>query len=322
MGRTTTLRYLPDLYPQSPYRLRSLLLDELRRNIATNIWQFREEINGVSARLQHTELNTADHENRIQTMERQMAALQREQTQAKENMAVMEDKRRWKNIKTRGLPDTLEPAEFPHLFRRMLNTLFPAKQAKAIPLDGWYRIPKPATSTQSNSRDTIICFQQSQDQLAFMAAIRNRSPLQFEEHSLTFFPDLSRATLDWRRSLHPLTKGTHCPKILYRWGAPRSLIIPKEHGDLKLTNAAEIPGIVQANGCSTISADTFHYYSLGPREGAPIRTGGPPRKPIVTLRVMNCSQNTTIIYRTFCNSSTVSFFSLSPFALNVYHMFT
>ncbi|CAH2247466.1 Hypothetical predicted protein [Pelobates cultripes] len=91
--------------------LRSLL-DELHRNIATDIGQFREEINGVSARLQHTELNTTDHENRIQTLERQMAALQQEQTQAKENMAVMEDKRRWKNIKIRGLPDTLEPAEF------------------------------------------------------------------------------------------------------------------------------------------------------------------------------------------------------------------
>ncbi|CAH2222302.1 Hypothetical predicted protein [Pelobates cultripes] len=109
-----------------------------------------------------------------------------------------------------------------------------------MPLDRWYRIPKPATSTQSNSRDTIICFQQSQDRLAFMAAIRNRSPLQFEEHSLTFFPDLSRATLDWGRLI--------ARKISYRWGAPRSLIIPKEQGNLKLTNAAEIPGIMQALG--------------------------------------------------------------------------
>ncbi|CAH2284000.1 Hypothetical predicted protein [Pelobates cultripes] len=142
--------------------LRSLL-DELRRNIATDIGQFREEINGVSARRQHTELNSADHENRIQTLERQMAALQRDQTQAKEDLAVMEDRRRWKNIKIRGLPDTLAPAELPHLFRRMLTALFPAKQAKAMPLDGWYRIPKPTASTQSASRNTVIRFQQSQD---------------------------------------------------------------------------------------------------------------------------------------------------------------
>ncbi|CAH2283261.1 Hypothetical predicted protein [Pelobates cultripes] len=130
----------------------------------------------------------------------------------------------------------------------MLTALFPAKQAKAMPLDGWYRIPKPAASTQSTSRDNIIRFQQSQDRLAFMAAIRNRSPLQFEEHSLTYFPDLSRATLDWRRSLRPLTKELIARKIPYRWGAPRSLIIPQEHGDLKLTNAAEIPCIVQTLG--------------------------------------------------------------------------
>ncbi|CAH2278037.1 Hypothetical predicted protein [Pelobates cultripes] len=96
---------------------------------------------------------------------------------------------------------------------RMLNALFSARQAKAMPLDRWYRIPKPATITQSTSRDTIVRIQQSQDRLAFMAAIRNRSPFQFEEHLLTFFPDLSRATLEWRHSQRPLTKELIAHKI-------------------------------------------------------------------------------------------------------------
>ncbi|CAH2252150.1 Hypothetical predicted protein [Pelobates cultripes] len=38
------------------------ILDELRRNIAADIGLFREEIRGVSARLQNTEPNTAAQE--------------------------------------------------------------------------------------------------------------------------------------------------------------------------------------------------------------------------------------------------------------------
>ncbi|CAH2273325.1 Hypothetical predicted protein [Pelobates cultripes] len=52
------------------------LLNELRRNIATDIGQLRKEINGVSALLQLTELNSADHENCIQVLERPITALQ------------------------------------------------------------------------------------------------------------------------------------------------------------------------------------------------------------------------------------------------------
>ncbi|CAH2324360.1 Hypothetical predicted protein, partial [Pelobates cultripes] len=48
---------------------------------------------------------------------------------------ALENKRRWKNINVRGLPDTMEVAEFSHYFRRLLSMLFSAKQAKAMTLD-------------------------------------------------------------------------------------------------------------------------------------------------------------------------------------------
>ncbi|CAH2312097.1 Hypothetical predicted protein [Pelobates cultripes] len=199
------------------------LLDELRHNIAADIGQFREEIRQGY----NTELNTADHETRIKSLENQLLTLQHTQTQAQDRLESLEDKRHLKNIKIRCLPDNLEPTEFPHLFRRLLTVLFSAKRAKLMPLDGWYKIPKPATGTQRASRDIKVRFQQSQDRLVFMAATRNRSPFNFEEHSLTFFPDLTRATLEWRRSLRPLTTELLAHKM------PWSLIIPRDSGDLK-----------------------------------------------------------------------------------------
>ncbi|CAH2311189.1 Hypothetical predicted protein [Pelobates cultripes] len=114
----------------------------------------------------------------------------------------MEDSRRWKNVKVRGLTNNIEAAESPHFFRSMLLNLFNAKQAKAMLLDGCYRrIPVSPKTTAETSRNVIICFQNGQDRLTFMTVVRNKSPYKFEDRTLTFFPDLSKATLDRRRAL-------------------------------------------------------------------------------------------------------------------------
>ncbi|CAH2282684.1 Hypothetical predicted protein [Pelobates cultripes] len=91
------------------------ILGELRRNIAVDISMFR----GVSAHLQNTEINTAAQETRLVTIEQQLLALQKTQRQHQDSGAALEDKRHWKNIKVHGLPDTVETAELPHLFRNV-----------------------------------------------------------------------------------------------------------------------------------------------------------------------------------------------------------
>ncbi|CAH2306589.1 Hypothetical predicted protein, partial [Pelobates cultripes] len=66
--------------------------------------------------------------------------------QTQYRMAAMEYRRRWKNVKVRGLPDDITAAEIPHLIRRLLTQLFSAKQAKLITLDGCYRFSVPLAS--------------------------------------------------------------------------------------------------------------------------------------------------------------------------------
>ncbi|CAH2223010.1 Hypothetical predicted protein [Pelobates cultripes] len=68
-------------------------------------------------------------------------------------------------------------------------------------LDGCYRLSPPQATTSRSSRDVIIRFQNGPDSQAFLSAVRSASPYHFEEHSLPFYPDISRATMDWRRSL-------------------------------------------------------------------------------------------------------------------------
>ncbi|CAH2295715.1 Hypothetical predicted protein [Pelobates cultripes] len=200
------------------------LLDELRRNIATDISAFREEISGVSALL---------HD-----MEQELSTLKSEQAQKQHRMAAMEEQRWWKNVKVSNLPDTVPTAEIPHLIQRLLTQLISAKQ---MTLDSCYRLTAPLASTTGVHRDVIICFHNGPDNQAFMTTIRNKLPYTFEDDQLTFFPDLSRATLDWRRSLRPLTSELTKHKVPYRWGAPRSLLIPHESRTLKVLEDTEIP---------------------------------------------------------------------------------
>ncbi|CAH2219825.1 Hypothetical predicted protein [Pelobates cultripes] len=67
------------------------LLDELRRNIATDISAFRDEINGVSARLHNAEVTVAGHETRLTILEQELTALRSEQAKLRQHMATMEE---------------------------------------------------------------------------------------------------------------------------------------------------------------------------------------------------------------------------------------
>ncbi|CAH2312732.1 Hypothetical predicted protein [Pelobates cultripes] len=208
MTMAPKLTHLPAKPPVTEETLRDML-GELHRNIAADIGMFHEEISGVSAGLQNTELNTAAQETRLATVEQQLPALQKAHQQQQDHLVALEDKRRWKNVKVCGLPDAVETTEIPHLFCRLFSTLFKDKQAKSMPLNSWHRISRPTTSTPEGGKDVIIRFQQGRDRLALMAATRNKSPLHSEGYSLTFYPDLSKATMDWRWSLRPLTKSSY-----------------------------------------------------------------------------------------------------------------
>ncbi|CAH2320260.1 Hypothetical predicted protein [Pelobates cultripes] len=95
--------------------------------------------------------------------------------------------------------------------------------------------------------DVIICFQSGQDRLTFMVATLNKSPYRFEDHDSTFYPDLSKSTLDWRRSMHPLNKELSAHNKSYMWGTPCCLIITCDTGTLKVTHASQITSTLQGH---------------------------------------------------------------------------
>ncbi|CAH2306761.1 Hypothetical predicted protein [Pelobates cultripes] len=223
------------------------LLDNLRRNLAADINSFKEEISGVSRHLNDTEISLAAHESCLNTMEQEIRELRHEQAQTQNRMAMMED-RRWKDVKIRGIPAQISAAEIPHFMRRLLTHLFSAKQAKMMALDGCFRLPAPTSRSTEVNGDVIVRFQNGPDRQVLLMALRNKSPYDFEGHKLTVYPDLSRATLEWRRSIKPLTTELVWYNIPYKWSSPKCLLIPRESGNLKIQEAAEINNTLQHLG--------------------------------------------------------------------------
>ncbi|CAH2315081.1 Hypothetical predicted protein [Pelobates cultripes] len=70
-----------------------VLLDDLRRHIAADINSFKEEIHGVSGRLHDTEINTAAHEARINSLESELTKTKNNLIQTQHQVAAMEDRR-------------------------------------------------------------------------------------------------------------------------------------------------------------------------------------------------------------------------------------
>ncbi|CAH2314023.1 Hypothetical predicted protein [Pelobates cultripes] len=121
------------------------------RHIVADINSFKEEIHGVSVRLHNTEISTAAHEARINSLENELTKTKNNLIQTQHQVAAMKDRRRWNIVKIRGLAESGTTAEIPHLIRRLLSSLFAPKQAKAMMLEGCYRLPQ----LQANSQQTV-----------------------------------------------------------------------------------------------------------------------------------------------------------------------
>ncbi|CAH2324875.1 Hypothetical predicted protein [Pelobates cultripes] len=72
-------------------------------------------------------------------MELELNEMRREQAQAQSHLAAMEDRRRWKNFKIRGIPEQIDKAEIPQLGD--YSHTFSAKQRDASNSQRLHHVP-------------------------------------------------------------------------------------------------------------------------------------------------------------------------------------
>ncbi|CAH2303219.1 Hypothetical predicted protein [Pelobates cultripes] len=193
--------------PVSMEAIRELMADH-HKKISADVASIRDTLQGLNGRLGAVEHTTQVQDTHIKELQQEILALRNLSKQNDLRFAELEDKRRLKHLKIRGITDTVTDSELPHFVRRLLT------------------------------------FQAQRDRSAVLAVARLQQTYPFEGMNLMFYADLSGATLAWRRSLQQLTSLLREKHVIYRWGPAHTLTVTKGEDTHKIHCIQEAPMIL------------------------------------------------------------------------------
>lgn len=136
-------------------------------------------------------------------------------------LADLEDRSRRKNVKLRGVPETILPADLPRYAKELMHLVIPEASLRDVIIDRIQRIAKPSHLAASVPRDVLmrVHFYHTKEKL--LMGLRAKSPLPSPYTGIQLFPDLSKYTLQ----LNPITKGLQNHKLQYKWRYPATILI-------------------------------------------------------------------------------------------------
>ncbi|CAH2219837.1 Hypothetical predicted protein [Pelobates cultripes] len=234
----------------------------MRQLHAADLELLKTEFTAVTAHTQASEEDILDLRQEVQGLKESILQLQSSQANLTSRADTAEDRHRQVNIKIRGIPDSIGITELPHYLRRLTTSLLPHIQAKKLTFEGFFCIPKPRQASPTASHNVKVRCHSSTDKALLMTAVRGKTPLTFESSQLTFYQEITRNTLLWRRSLGPVTSQLRNAGIEYRWTLPRTLTVTKEGNTKRLTTLADADSFLRALGHPTaVAKATTHSTS-------------------------------------------------------------
>ncbi|CAH2223717.1 Hypothetical predicted protein [Pelobates cultripes] len=184
------------------------LLHDIRKMFQADLAILREDMLSLTSRIKAAEETT--------TLAAEQKRLTDSQATITQKMTEYEDCNCSKNTKIKGIPTSVEKSELPQHMRRLIQHILPHKQARNILIDNIYRIRRQGRLPQQMNSDVIIQLVTHLDKMAIMAAVRDSLSLSFEQHTLTFYNDLSYPTMLWRQTMRPVTSVLRQRKTPYR----------------------------------------------------------------------------------------------------------
>ncbi|CAH2319482.1 Hypothetical predicted protein [Pelobates cultripes] len=225
------------------------MVTEIKAYIASEMVVLKTDLSTLAGRIQSTKKNVRSLKQDTTTAQLHEVSLTCAELTAE--MGQQEDMARQCNLTIWGIPNAIDAGELPQFIMKLISTTLTPKQAKGTLLDGIYRLTGNLTNKPSGSRDVIVCFRSWTDKDSFMAQVRGQSPFIFEQHSLCFFQDLSRSTLQWRATLKEVTSQLRTVDIPYRWGTPQALVAERNGKRHRLTSVFNTDSFLQSLGQTT-----------------------------------------------------------------------
>ncbi|CAH2306844.1 Hypothetical predicted protein [Pelobates cultripes] len=225
---------------------------------AADIALVRKDLGVITARLQSLEDSGDTAHCGQDAQQSELDKLKQANLLMEGRIAVLEDSKRQRNLKIWSVPEDATDSEIPHYLRRLLSSVLTPSKAKAILLDNYFRIPKPAKAPDGASRDLLICFQSLRSKQLVQAAICDAPSYHFEGADLTFFNDLTRSTIVWQQALRPLTQHLRQHEVAYCWGPGRKLTVLHDRKRIPLQQQSDARKFFKALGLPTPEAQQAH----------------------------------------------------------------
>lgn len=124
---------------------------------------------------------------------------------------------RRKNIKMRGVPETVPPSELQAYAINLFSTLIPELTQIELTINRIHRIPKPQHLEDSIPRDVLmrIHYYLVNEQILSKARAITTLPAPYTQ--IQIYAGLSQHTLQMRRELKAVTKALNNHKLVYKW---------------------------------------------------------------------------------------------------------
>lgn len=118
-----------------------------------------------------------------------------EQSWIKAKLADLEDRSHRNNVKIRGIPESVPPAELPKFVNDLMQAILPSTTPLEISIDRIHRISKLPHLAASVPRDVLMRVHFFRAKEMLLAAARSAGTLPAPFADIQLYPDLSRYTL-------------------------------------------------------------------------------------------------------------------------------
>ena len=177
----------------------------------------------------------------VKKLEDEIKALKINQREQAYKLEEQENRDRRKNIRIRGVPETTEAEDLSETIRKICNPILEREITSPLKIERAHRIRRARERAQEYPRDIIVRFESWEEKNQLWRKLRGKSPLEFDQHNIQIYQDLSQETLRRRRSFRPLLRVMQEQGIQYNWGFPACLIGRKNGVTARLRFIEEIP---------------------------------------------------------------------------------
>lgn len=228
----------------------------LQKDMAAFMRSTQREINALGDRVDLTEHRMDDFTGAYNGLVDAHSDLEEELKMLKLKVADIEDRSRRNNVKLRGIPESVKPAELTEFIQQLMLKTLPDLSINDMIIDRAHRLVKPAHIPDNVPRDVIvrIHFYHIKDRL--MRYSRQNAALPDPYAGIAIYADLSQATLAARNNLIPITKILRNHKILYKWGFPAKLSVTLNNTHHTISSLEK--GLELLRGVGLLPRDTPH----------------------------------------------------------------